>query len=228
MIIADGSAKRIPRHTIVSTLCEWLHADCVDDAQRRVEATAQAARRWRRLTLDTLEERAPFFRRVFLRFGPGFTGAVGIECNVTAGEDSAGVSAAGAAKAIELAASPLPFIAAGECGAEDSSGSTGAEVAIILCASLRSAIRPRPKANLTIAPYHRNMDSAVSSHSAAGVAIGVRSAVPASWGAVPSVACSRNNSVCSDLITDSSDALRSFRMTTSGSLFALESGGQCR
>ena len=143
---------------------------------------------------DLLEERAPFFPRdaVFLRFGRSFTGAVGTECNATAGEGSAGVSDAGAGDAIELCASPLPFIPPREYGAElaeDSSGFTGAEGAIILCASLRPFIRPRPKANLTMTPYHLNMESAVSSHSVAGV--------PVSRGAVTSAKCSlpvRNDS----------------------------------
>jgi hypothetical protein len=70
--------------------------------------------------------------------------------------------------------------------AEDSSGFTGAEGAVTLGSSLRPSSRPRPKATLTMAPYHLNIDSAVSSHSAAGVAIGVRSAVRASRGAGPS------------------------------------------
>jgi len=184
--------------------------DCVDDALHRIGAMVQAARRWRRLMLDILEDRALFFSRdaVFLRFGRRFTGAVGTECNATAGEDSADVGGAGAGDVIELGASPPPFIPSGECGArfEDSSGFTGAEGAIIRCASLRSSIGPRPNANLTMAPYHLNMDSAVSSHSAAGVAIGVRSAVAASRGAVPWATSSRSNSRCCDLMTVSSGA----------------------
>ena len=72
---------------------------------------------------------------------------------------------------------------------EDSSGFTCAGGVVTLGSSPRPSILPRPKATLTMAPYHLNIDSAVSSHSAAGVAIGVRVAVRASRGPVPSATC---------------------------------------
>jgi hypothetical protein len=155
--------------------------------------------------LDIFEERALFFRRaeaLFLRFGRSFAGAVGTECNATGGEDSAGVSGAGASDAVELCASPLSVIPSEKCGAEfkvDSWGFASADGAI-LCVLMRPSIPPRPKANLTMAPYHFNMESAVSSHSAAGVGIAVGSAVSVSRSDVP-------DSRCSDLIEDSSGAL---------------------
>jgi hypothetical protein len=144
---------------------------------------AQAARR-PRVMLDTLAER-PFLPRffprgdVFLRFGRSFVRA-GRECDAKSGD--------------------VPSI--GFTGA--SMGFTGAGGAIILCASLRPFIGSSPKANLTMAPYHLNIDSAVPSHNVAGVAIPVRSAVPASRGAVPSTTCRSASRNESPLITNSS------------------------
>jgi hypothetical protein len=151
--------------------------------------------------LDVLEERAFFLRdAVFLRFGRGFTGAPGSKCNVATREDSAGVTGAGGGDAIKLCVSPLLFIRPREDGAElrddCSSSFTGGGGAIDPWASPRPSIRPTPKANLNMAPYHLNMESAVSSHSAAGVTIGMRAALAASRGATLR-ACglpSRNNS----------------------------------
>src|SRR5688500_7175066 len=145
--------------------------------------------------LDILEERARFFLEeralsrdaVFLRFGRCVTGAVRSECNAAMDEDSAGVSGP-TEDATNPCASPRPSIRPRECGAEvredssgcgaevreDSSGFTGADGASNPCASPRPSIRPRPKANLNMTPYHLSTESAVSSDSAAGAAIGVR------------------------------------------------------
>jgi hypothetical protein len=130
---------------------------------------AQAARR-PRVMLDILAER-PFLPRflprgdVFLRFGRSFTRVLGREGGAKSGDD-ASIGFTGASR-----------------------GFIGAGGAIIFCASLRPFIGSSPKANLTMAPYHLNIDSAVPSHNVAGVAIRVRSAVPASRGAVPSATC---------------------------------------
>jgi hypothetical protein len=174
---------------------------------------AQAARRWLRLVLDLLEKRErEFFPRdaPFLRFARDFTEAVGTECNAATGGDPSGVSCAGGGDAIKLCASLGPFFGPGESGAElredCSSGFIGARGAINPCASPRLSIRPKLKANLTMAPYHFNTDSAASSHSVAGVAIGVQSTVPVSRGAVTSAERrlpSRNDTSCSDFMTDS-------------------------
>ena len=178
-------------------------------------AEAAQAARWLRLVLDLFEERA-FFPRdaLFLRFARGFAGAVGTECNAATGGDPAGVSGAGGGDAIKLCASPRPLIAPEESGAElredCSSGFTGARRAISSCASPRRSIRPKPKVKLTMAPYHFNTDLEASSHSVAGVAIGVRSTVSVSRGAVTSAERglpSRNDSSCSDFITDSPGGL---------------------
>jgi len=177
---ARSGSRRLDVHAV---------ATCKAPRIRRIEAAAQAARRWLRLMLDILEERLPFFLRdAVLRFGRSLTGAVGTECNAATGEDSAGVSGAGAGDAIEACASLLPSPPR-ECGAklcEDSSGFTGAAGAIDPCASPASSIRRTPRANLHMAPYHLKTESAVSSHSATGVVIRVRSPVSASRGAVTS------------------------------------------
>jgi len=154
------------------TLCEH-HLDERPDAARfslTQETMAQAARR-PRVMLDTLAERVPFFPRffprggVFLRFGRSFTRVLGREGEAKSGDDAS-----------------IGFTGV-------SIGFTGAGGAIIPCASLRPFIGSSPKANRTMAPYHLNIDSAVPSHNVAGVAIAVRSAVPASRGAVPAATC---------------------------------------